>query len=175
MSVPIEVVTCDPIWSALCEQAEALVREEPALASSVHATVLAHHRLEDALSYHLAKKIGGADVSSMLARDIFEAAMAEAPEIGEAVRADLSAVFERDPACEKHLGLPVLQGLPGTPIAPRGAPVVEARPHVAGALPTESRLGAVRARHPSGGAAWPWHHDGPRDRDRDRRDRGGRG
>lgn len=103
MSVPIEVVTYDPIWSALCEQAEALVREEPALASPVHATVLTHHRLEDALSYHLAKKIGGADVSSMLARDIFEAAMAEAPEIGEAVRADLSAVFERDPACDKHL------------------------------------------------------------------------
>jgi hypothetical protein len=37
MSVPIEVVTYDPIWSALCEQAEALVREEPALASPVHA------------------------------------------------------------------------------------------------------------------------------------------
>jgi serine O-acetyltransferase len=103
MSVPIEVVTYDPVWSALREQAEALVREEPALASSVHATVLAHGRLEDALSYHLAKKIGGADVSAMLARDIFQAAMAEAPEIGEAVRADLSAVFQRDPACAKHL------------------------------------------------------------------------
>jgi serine O-acetyltransferase len=104
MSVPVEkVATCDPIWSALREQAEAVVRDEPALASSVHATVLAHGRLEDALSYHLAKKIGGADVSSMLARDIFQAAMVDTPAIGEAVRADLSAVFERDPACDNYL------------------------------------------------------------------------
>jgi len=104
MSVPVEkFAQCDPIWSALREEAEALVRTEPALASSVHATVLAHGRLEDALSYHLAKKVGGADLSSMLARDIFQAAMNDAPEIGEAVRADLSAVFERDPACDNYL------------------------------------------------------------------------
>jgi serine O-acetyltransferase len=104
MSVVAEkFAQCDPIWSALCVEAEALVRTEPALASSVHATVLAHGRLEDALSYHLAKKVGGADLSSMLARDIFQAAMNDAPEIGEAVRADLSAVFERDPACDNYL------------------------------------------------------------------------
>jgi serine O-acetyltransferase len=104
MSVPVEkFASCDPIWSALRSQAEELVRTEPALASSVHATVLAHGRLEDALSYHLAKKVGGVDVSAMLARDIFQAAMIEAPEIGQAVRADLSAVFERDPACDNYL------------------------------------------------------------------------
>ena len=104
MSVAVEkFAQCDPIWSALRDQAEDVVRTEPALASSVHATVLAHGRLEDALSYHLAKKVGGADVSSMLARDIFQAAMVETPEIGEAVRADLSAVFERDPACDNYL------------------------------------------------------------------------
>src|SRR5579863_4317154 len=104
MSVAVEkFAQCDPIWSALRDQAEEVVRAEPVLASSVHATVLAHGRLEDALSYHLAKKVGGADVSSMLARDIFQAAMVETPEIGEAVRADLSAVFERDPACDNYL------------------------------------------------------------------------
>jgi serine O-acetyltransferase len=104
MSVAVEkFAQCDPIWSALRDQAEEVVRAEPVLASSVHATVLAHGRLEDALSYHLAKKVGGADVSSMLARDIFQAAMVETPEIGEAVRADLSAVFERDPACDTYL------------------------------------------------------------------------
>ena len=104
MSVAVEkFAQCDPIWSALRDQAEEVVRAEPVLASSVHATVLAHGRLEDALSYHLAKKVGGADVSSMLARDIFQAAMVETPEIGEAVRADLSAVFERDPACRSYL------------------------------------------------------------------------
>ena len=76
---------------------------EPALASFVHATILNHARLEDALSYHLAKKVGGDDVSPMLAREIFDQAMASDGEIGAAVRADLSAVFERDPACHSYV------------------------------------------------------------------------
>jgi serine O-acetyltransferase len=104
MSLPVEkVALCDPIWSALRAQAEELVRAEPALASSVHATVLTHDRLEDALSYHLAKKIGGDDLSPMLAREMFGAALRADPEIAAAMRADLSAVFERDPACDNYL------------------------------------------------------------------------
>jgi serine O-acetyltransferase len=98
-----KIATCDPIWSALREQAEELVVREPALASFVHATVLKHDRLETALSYHLAKKLGSEDLSPMMTREIFDEAMAADPEIGVAVRADLSAVFERDPACRAYL------------------------------------------------------------------------
>jgi serine O-acetyltransferase len=98
-----KVATCDPIWSALREQAEAMAQREPALASFVHTTLLKHERLENALSYHLAKKIGGEDLSPMMVREIFDESMAADPSIGEAVRADLSAVFERDPACKSHL------------------------------------------------------------------------
>ncbi len=94
---------CDPVWSALRAQAEELVKEEPSLASFVHATILKHERLEDALSYHLAKKVGGEDLSPMLTREIFQEAMAGEPEFGDAVRADLSAVFERDPACHRYI------------------------------------------------------------------------
>jgi len=94
---------CDPIWLALRSQAEESARDEPSLASFVHVTILKHERLEDALSYHLAKKMGGEDLSPMLAREIFDEALAAAPELGDAVRADLSAVFERDPACHRYL------------------------------------------------------------------------
>ncbi len=104
MPVPSEkLATCDPIWSALRIQAQALADTEPALASLAHAVILNHARLEDALSYYLAKKIGSDDVSPMLTREIFERAMAAGPEIGAAVRADLSATFERDPACHSYL------------------------------------------------------------------------
>jgi len=104
MAVRVEkVASCDPIWNALREQAEDLATREPALASFVHATILKHSRLEDALSYHLAKKIGGEDLNPMLAREIFEEAINADPAIGEAVRADLAAVFERDPACHSHV------------------------------------------------------------------------
>lgn len=94
-----KVATCDPIWTTLREEAEKLAEKEPALASFVHATILKHDRLENAVSYHLAKKLGSDDLSPMMAREIFEEAMDADPEIGRAVRADLSAVFDRDPAC----------------------------------------------------------------------------
>lgn len=92
----------DPIWSALRQQAEEIAAREPALASLTHATILQHHKLEDALAYLLAGKLGGESVTPMLAREVFEEVMKEEPEIGAAVRADLSAVFERDPACHSY-------------------------------------------------------------------------
>ncbi|MGH6872675.1 MAG: serine O-acetyltransferase [Rhizomicrobium sp.] len=97
-----KVAICDPIWSALRAQAEEIAQCERSLASFAHATILKHARLEDALSYHLATKIGNDDVPAMLAREIFEEATSAEPAIGEAVRADLSAIFERDPACHSH-------------------------------------------------------------------------
>lgn len=93
---------CDPIWTALRSQAEEIARNEPALASFAHATILKNARLEDALSFHLARKIGDDDVSPMLTREIFEEAMNADASIGDAVRADLSAIFERDPACHSY-------------------------------------------------------------------------
>lgn len=98
-----KVASCDPIWTALRAQAEQLAESEPELSSFAHATILKHERLEAALSYHLAKKIGGEDLSPMQVREIFEEAFAADPAIGEAVRADLSAVYERDPACHSYV------------------------------------------------------------------------
>jgi len=104
MAVTVEkLANVDPIWAAMRAQAESQAAREPALASFLHATVLKHSRLEDALSYHLAKKIGSDDVSPMLTREIFEEATGTDPAIGQAARADLSAVFERDPACHSYL------------------------------------------------------------------------
>lgn len=94
---------CDPVWLALRAQAEELTESEPSLASLAHATILKHERFEDALSYHLAKKIGSEDLSPMLVRESFDEALNEDPAIGDAARADLSAIFERDPACHSYL------------------------------------------------------------------------
>jgi serine O-acetyltransferase len=104
MSIPAERFTfCDPIWSALRTQASELAESEPSLASLAHATILNHDQLEDALSYHLARKIGSEELSAMQAREIFDEALSSEDDIGEAVRADLSAVFERDPACHSYI------------------------------------------------------------------------
>jgi serine O-acetyltransferase len=98
-----KVASCDPIWSALRVQAEQLAESEPELASIAHATILKHDLLEEALSYLLAKKIGGEDLSPMQLREMFQDAFAAEPAMGEAVRADLSAIFQRDPACHSYV------------------------------------------------------------------------
>ena len=104
MSEPAErMAFCDPIWSALRAQAVELAETEPSIASLAHATILNHERLEDALSYHLARKVGGEELSAMQAREFFDDALEADGDIGDAVRADLSAVFERDPACHSFI------------------------------------------------------------------------
>ncbi|HEY6577842.1 MAG TPA: serine O-acetyltransferase [Rhizomicrobium sp.] len=104
MPVPAERIDlCDPIWSALRAQALDLAGTEPSLASLAHATILNHEQLEDALSYHLARKTGSEEVNAMLTRETFDEALLADRDIGEAVRADLSAVFERDPACHSYV------------------------------------------------------------------------
>ena len=98
-----KVSTVDPIWTALRHQAEEMAGREPSLAGFVHATIMQHDRLEQALSYHLARKLGGEDLSPLAVREIFDDAIADQPAIGGALRADLSAVFERDPACHSYV------------------------------------------------------------------------
>jgi len=102
MATPREKVsTVDPIWTALRQQAESMAGREPTLAGFVHATILQHDRLEQALSYHLARKLGGEDLSPLAIREMFDDAIDA--DLGAAVRADLSAVFERDPACHSYV------------------------------------------------------------------------
>ncbi len=102
--LPAEKMTkVDPVWSGLRLDAETVTRDEPALSSFVHSSVLNHDRLEGALSYHLASKLGSSDISDMHIRDTILAAFADAPSIGEAVRADLVAVRERDPAARGYI------------------------------------------------------------------------
>jgi len=89
---------CDPVWSDLREEAIRMAAAEPTLASFVHATILNHERLEEALTYHLAQKLGNDDIGAMQVRQVFDQAFADAPMIGDEVRADLSAIYDRDPA-----------------------------------------------------------------------------
>ena len=94
-----KLASCDPVWAQLRSEAESMAEREPALAGFIHATLLNHDRLEHALSYHMARKLGGEDLSPLAVRETFEEAIAADPQIGVAVRADLSAVLDRDPAC----------------------------------------------------------------------------
>src|SRR5262245_13300951 len=98
-----KLATCDPVWSRLREEAEAICLREPALAGLVQTTLLAHARLEEALSARIAEKLGTADLSAMASRESFDEGHEAEAAIGDAVRADIVAVFERDPACNRYI------------------------------------------------------------------------
>ncbi|MEX0704226.1 MAG: serine O-acetyltransferase [Planctomycetales bacterium] len=88
----------DAVWAAIREEVERHVAREPILASFLHATILKHARLEDALSFHLAGKLATPSLSPMLVREVIDEAFAANAGISEAIRADLCAVRQRDPA-----------------------------------------------------------------------------
>ncbi|HEX6959232.1 MAG TPA: serine O-acetyltransferase [Ferrovibrio sp.] len=93
----------DPVWAAIREEAQRAAAQEPLLASLAHSTVLQHERLEDALSYILAQKLGSDALPALGLREIMEEAFEADPDIGLSVRADLVAVNDRDPACRGFL------------------------------------------------------------------------
>lgn len=97
-----QVATCDPVWTRIREEAEEMAGSEPVLASFLHATILNHHSFEQSLSFHLAQKLESPDVNAMLIRQVFDEAYEKEPEVGSAIRADLSAVLERDPATRTY-------------------------------------------------------------------------
>ncbi|KAB2846360.1 MAG: serine O-acetyltransferase, partial [Hyphomicrobiaceae bacterium] len=93
--------TVDPTWTQVREEAEEAVGREPALGGFIFATILNHDRLEDAVAHRLAQRLQHADVDATLLYQTFQAAMIADPGIGTALRADLHAVYERDPACHR--------------------------------------------------------------------------
>ena len=97
------VASVDPIWSSVRADAEQIVRSEPAMASFVYATVLNHGRLEDAVISRIAQRIGNDVVSGELITSAFEEALDDDGSIREAMRVDLAAVHDRDPACHRYI------------------------------------------------------------------------
>jgi len=93
----------DPIWTDIIEGAERIVATEPALAGFVVSTVLNHDSFEMALAHRLAACLGHPDVSADLVRQAFEDVLDQHPHVGVAARTDLTAILERDPACDRAI------------------------------------------------------------------------
>ena len=91
----------DSIWERIFKETQKHANEEPILASFLHATILNHCELEQALSFHLANQLHSATASSLLLREVIMQALESDPSIRDAVRADLEAVLDRDSACHE--------------------------------------------------------------------------
>jgi serine O-acetyltransferase len=95
--------TVDPIWTRLRDEAEAAAQAEPALASLMITTILNHDRLEDAVIHRVAARLGRPAVPSELIAQTYAEAIEADDSFGEAFRADILAVADRDPACSRLL------------------------------------------------------------------------
>ena len=105
MNTPVAAV--DKVWQQIREETAEEVQREPVLASFLHATILNHDALEDALSFHLAQMLASPAASALLVREVIDKAFAADTDIRCALRADLCAVLERDSACSR-LSVPFL-------------------------------------------------------------------
>jgi serine O-acetyltransferase len=98
-----KIAELDPIWSRIRDDAEETVTNEPLLGGLVHSSVLHHLNLERALSYRVSLKLASGEMSEQILREIADEAFASDPKIGQAARADIVAVYDRDPACHRMI------------------------------------------------------------------------
>jgi serine O-acetyltransferase len=89
----------DPLFARIRAEAEAAARHEPELAAFLLTTILNHDTLESALVHRLASRLDHADVPAAMIAQVYGEYIARDPAIGEAFRADILAVADRDPAC----------------------------------------------------------------------------
>lgn len=93
----------DPVWHRICDEAEAAIADEPLMGGLVHAGVLHHASFERALAYRISMKLASPEMSEQILREIADAAYIASPELVAAARADLVAIYDRDPACHRFM------------------------------------------------------------------------
>ena len=96
LSVPCSFEGLD--WDTLRKEVAREAEREPVLATFLERCILQHARLESALSYILASKLGDDALDAAALRELFDGILAGSEAIRAAVHADLRAILERDPA-----------------------------------------------------------------------------
>jgi serine O-acetyltransferase len=100
---PAHLREVDFVWERIVEEARDAVAGEPLLGGLIHNAVLQHGALERALAYAMARKLASPDMPEQVLREVADEAYGDAPALGLAARADIVAVYERDPVCQRFL------------------------------------------------------------------------
>ena len=101
MSIPSSVYneTYDAIWELLRWEAYQEAQREPLLVSFLYSTILNHQTMESSLAFLLANRLSSPMLISTQLQSFILSALEASPEFRRAVRADMLAVRDRDPAC----------------------------------------------------------------------------
>ncbi len=95
------------LWQTIRNEAAASAADEPMLASFLHLTVLRHRSLAQVLAFHLSGKLACSAMDARVLNEVFTDILESYPDIVAAVEADITACYERDPACDQY-SLPLL-------------------------------------------------------------------
>ena len=98
-----KLAAVDPVWTRIREEAKDALEQEPLLGGMLHSTLLHHTTLEQALAYRLSQKLASGEMSEQILRELMDQAYESDAGLGEIARADIVAVFDRDPACHRFL------------------------------------------------------------------------
>ncbi len=90
-----------PLWDRIRAEAARAVQDEPLLGALIHAGLLHHATFQDALAYRFSLKLASGEMSEQILREIADHAHRREPGLAFAARADLEAVYARDPACHR--------------------------------------------------------------------------
>jgi serine O-acetyltransferase len=93
----------DPVWARIRSEAEAVVRQEPQLASFVYGALLEHDSLAGAIAQRVSDRLDHPVMPGTVIREAFLDALAADPDIVAAFRADIIATYDRDPATTRFL------------------------------------------------------------------------
>jgi serine O-acetyltransferase len=97
------VEALDPVWKRLRGEAEAVVASEPALAGFIYTYILNHARLEDAVAHRIADRLDNTALDGGIIDRAFAEMLDASRDYSVTLRADLVAVYDRDPACTRFI------------------------------------------------------------------------
>jgi len=93
----------DPVWTRIRGEAEDVAHREPELAAFIYENVLHHDTLEASVVHRVSQRLDHADLSAEHIRQAYRDAIEDEPSLGEAFRADIVAIFDRDPATNRFI------------------------------------------------------------------------
>jgi serine O-acetyltransferase len=96
----LEIKRFDPVWDRIVSEAKSVLDVEPLLGPIIHSSILHHSSLDQALAYRISLKLASSEMPEQMLREVSDQAYLEG-QIGLHSRADLVAILERDPACNR--------------------------------------------------------------------------
>lgn len=89
----------DAVWDLMRWEAYQEAQREPLLVSFLYSSILNHDSLESSLAFLLANRLSSPAMISTQIQSLVAEALKQDSTIGRALRADIMAVRDRDPAC----------------------------------------------------------------------------